>query len=297
MMDSFAGRMKEMRRSRSARSLSVPLVLFLKSKTGLASLLILLFYIVLALFAPHIAPYNPLQQNLSHSLLPPSRSHLMGTDDLGRDVFSRIVYAIRLDLEIAFISVSIAYLIGVLAGIVAGYYGKIADNAIMRVMDVFLAFPSLIFAIAISVILGTGFLSIIVAITVTSIPLFSRVARSTVLSTKNELYVTAALSQGASKIHILFKHILPPSIAPTLVLYALGLGTAINVAAALSFLGVGIHPPIPELGAMISEGLTYVLSGQWWISVMPGLFIVFIVIATNMMGDTIREVNDVSLRR
>ncbi len=296
-MDSFAGRMKEMRRSRSARSLSVPLVLFLKSKTGLASLLILLFYIVLALFAPHIAPYNPLQQNLSHSLLPPSRSHLMGTDDLGRDVFSRIVYAIRLDLEIAFISVSIAYLIGVLAGIVAGYYGKIADNAIMRVMDVFLAFPSLIFAIAISVILGTGFLSIIVAITVTSIPLFSRVARSTVLSTKNELYVTAALSQGASKIHILFKHILPPSIAPTLVLYALGLGTAINVAAALSFLGVGIHPPIPELGAMISEGLTYVLSGQWWISVMPGLFIVFIVIATNMMGDTIREVNDVSLRR
>ncbi|MCL4333234.1 MAG: ABC transporter permease [Candidatus Thermoplasmatota archaeon] len=296
-MDGFAGRIGEIRKSRSARNFYLPFILFLKSKTGLVSMLILLFYIVIAVFAPQIAPYNPLQQNLSHSLLPPSLSHLMGTDDLGRDVFSRVVFAIRIDLEIAFISVSIAYVIGVLAGIVAGYYGKIADNAIMRVMDVFLAFPSLIFAIAISVILGTGFLSIIVAITVTSIPLFSRVARSTVLSTKNELYVTAAVSQGASKTHILFRHILPPSIAPTLVLYALGLGGAINVAAALSFLGVGIHPPTPELGAMISEGLNYVLSGQWWLSVMPGLFIVLIVIATNMMGDTIREVNDVSLRR
>ncbi len=296
-MDSLASRMDELRKSRSTRNISLPLTLFLKSKTGVVSLVILLFYVVLAIFAPHLAPYNPLSLNLSQRLLPPSNAHLMGTDDFGRDVFSRVIFAIRLDLEIAFLSVTIAYVIGVLAGIVAGYFGRIADNGIMRVMDVFLAFPSLIFAIAISVILGTGFLSIVIAITVTSIPVFSRVARSTVLSTKNELYVTASISQGASKTHILFKHILPPSIAPTLVLYALGLGTAINVAAALSFLGVGIHPPTPELGAMISEGLQYVLSGQWWISVMPGLFIVLIVIATNMMGDTIREVNDVSLRR
>lgn len=296
-MDSFTDRLEEIGKSRSARNFSIPIVLFLRNKTGLASLAILTFYVVLALFAPHIAPYNPLRQDLSQRLMPPSLSHIMGTDDFGRDIFSRVIYAIRLDLEIALISVSIAYVIGVLAGTFAGYTGKIADNGIMRVMDIFLAFPVLIFAIAIAVVLGTGFLSIIVAISVTAIPGFSRVARSTVLSTKNELYVTASISQGGSKAHILFKHILPSAIAPTIVLYALGLGNAISLAAALSFLGVGIHPPTPELGAMIVEGLQYVISGQWWMSVLPGLFIVLIVIAFNMMGDTIREVTDVSLRR
>jgi peptide/nickel transport system permease protein len=296
-MDNFTNRLEEIGKSRSARNFSIPIVLFLRNKTGLTSLAILTFYVVLALFAPHIAPYNPLRQDLSQRLMPPSLSHIMGTDDFGRDIFSRIVYAIRLDLEIALISISTAYVIGVLAGTFAGYTGKIADNGIMRVMDIFLAFPVLIFAIAIAVVLGTGFLSIIVAISVTAIPGFSRVARSTVLSTKNELYVTASISQGGSKAHILFKHILPSAIAPTIVLYALGLGNAISLAAALSFLGVGIHPPTPELGAMIVEGLQYVISGQWWMSVLPGLFIVLIVIAFNMMGDTIREVTDVSLRR
>jgi peptide/nickel transport system permease protein len=296
-MDNISDRLEAIGRSRSARNFGIPIVLFLRNKTGLASLAILMFYVVLALFAPHIAPYNPLRQDLSQRLMPPSLSHIMGTDDFGRDIFSRVVYAIRLDLEIALISISIAYVIGVLAGTFAGYTGKIADNGIMRVMDIFLAFPVLIFAIAIAVVLGTGFLSIIVAISVTAIPGFSRVARSTVLSTKNELYVTASISQGGSKAHILFKHILPSAIAPTIVLYALGLGNAISLAAALSFLGVGIHPPTPELGAMIVEGLQYVISGQWWMSVLPGLFIVLIVIAFNMMGDTIREVTDVSLRR
>ena len=296
-MDNISDRLEAIGRSRSARNFGIPIVLFLRNKTGLASLAILMFYVVLALFAPHIAPYNPLRQDLSQRLMPPSLSHIMGTDDFGRDIFSRVVYAIRLDLEIALISISIAYVIGVLAGTFAGYTCKIADNGIMRVMDIFLAFPVLIFAIAIAVVLGTGFLSIIVAISVTAIPGFSRVARSTVLSTKNELYVTASISQGGSKAHILFKHILPSAIAPTIVLYALGLGNAISLAAALSFLGVGIHPPTPELGAMIVEGLQYVISGQWWMSVLPGLFIVLIVIAFNMMGDTIREVTDVSLRR
>jgi peptide/nickel transport system permease protein len=296
-MDNISDRLEAIGRSRSARNFGIPIVLFLRNKTGLASLAILMFYVVLALFAPHIAPYNPLRQDLSQRLMPPSLSHIMGTDDFGRDIFSRVVYAIRLDLEIALISISIAYVIGVLAGTFAGYTGKIADNGIMRLMDIFLAFPVLIFAIAIAVVLGTGFLSIIVAISVTAIPGFSRVARSTVLSTKNELYVTASISQGGSKAHILFKHILPSAIAPTIVLYALGLGNAISLAAALSFLGVGIHPPTPELGAIIVEGLQYVISGQWWMSVLPGLFIVLIVIAFNMMGDTIREVTDVSLRR
>ncbi|WP_075056595.1 ABC transporter permease [Thermogymnomonas acidicola] len=222
----------------------------------------------------------------------------MGTDEYGRDIFSRILYAIRLDLAIAFLSVTLGYALGVLIGLVSGYMGRITDNVAMRVMDILLAFPSILLAIAISIAIGQGFWTIVIAVTVVSLPGFARVSRSSVLSAKNELYVTAAVSIGASRAHIMLRHILPQTITPTIVLYALNLGNAILVAAGLSFLGVGIPPPTPpELGAMVTEGLQFVVSGQWWVSVFPGLFIVFIVIAFNMLGDTIREVTDVTLRR
>jgi peptide/nickel transport system permease protein len=208
-----------------------------------------------------------------------------------------VLYAIRLDMAIAFLSISLGYILGVALGLLAGYMGKITDNGIMRVMDILLSFPSILFAIAIAIVIGQGFWTIIIAVTVISIPGFARVSRSAVLSTKSDLYIQAAISQGASRWHIMSKHILPVAITPTIILYALGLGNAIIIAASLSFLGVGIPPPTPELGSMITDGLQYVISGQWWISIFPGLFIVFIVIAFNMMGDTIREVTDVTLRR
>lgn len=271
--------------------------MYFRNPTGIAAAAVLLVYVFLAAFGPMLAPYNPLALDLTDRLAPPSLSHLFGTDGYGRDVLSRVLYAIRLDMAIAFLSISLSYVLGVVLGLLAGYMGKITDNAIMRVMDILLSFPSILFAIAIAIVIGQGFWTIIIAVTVISIPGFARVSRSAVLSTKNDLYIQAAISQGASKWHIMSKHILPVAITPTIILYALGLGNAIIIAASLSFLGVGIPPPTPELGSMITDGLQYVVSGQWWISIFPGLFIVFIVIAFNMMGDTIREVTDVTLRR
>ena len=278
-------------------SLSGTACLFIRSKTGLVSLIVLLSYVVIAVFAGYIAPYSPTAIDLAQRQLPPSFKHLFGTDYFGHDVFSQIVFAVRLDLELAFLAVTIGYTIGVLAGVFAGYTGKFTDNAVMRVMDVFLAFPVLIFAVAIAIVVGEGFWAIVIAVSVTSIPGFSRIARSAILVTKNELYVTAAISQGASKIHILFRHVLPAAISPTIVFYALGLGSAILLSSGLSFLGVGIQPPTPELGAMIYQPFFYSELTDWWLVVFPGIFIVVIVIAFNMMGDTLREVTDVTLRR
>ncbi|MGC8644802.1 MAG: ABC transporter permease [Thermoplasmata archaeon] len=295
-MSYISGRIARVQGSRRARRVLETLRLFITNPTGSVATAILVAYVIIALIGPKFAPYNPDQLNLTQRLLPPSPQHIMGTDEFGRDVFSRILYAIRLDLEIAFLSVTIGYAIGVLSGIVAGYMGRITDNTVMRIMDIILAFPTIILAIAISVATGYGFWPVVVAVSVVSIPGFARVSRSTVLSTKNDLYVLASISQGASTTHILRRHILPPAITPTIILYALNLGNAISVAASLSFLGVGIQPPTPELGAMITEGLQFVVSGQWWISIFPGIFIAVIVIAFNMMGDALREVTDVTLR-
>ena len=271
--------------------------LFFRNPTGIIALAIILFFIALATVGPNLAPYNPDAQYLNEALLPPSAAHLFGTDIVGRDIFSRVLYAVRLDLELAFLSVSISYVVGVGLGILAGYLGKITDNVVMRSMDILFSFPSILFAIALSVAIGPSFWTLIIAITVVTIPTFARVARSTVLSTKNELYVTAAISIGAKKGHIMQRHILPVSVTPTIVLYALNLGAAVIVAASLSFLGVGIRPPTPELGAIITDGFQYIVSGQWWMTVFPGLFIVLLVIGFNMMGDAVREATDVTLRR
>ncbi len=271
---------------------------FLRNPTGLFSFIVLSIYVAIAVIGPYIAPFSPIKVDEPIRLMPPSWSHLFGTDGNGIDIFSEVLYAIRLDMEIAFISVSIGYAIGVLVGVYSGYRGKVSDNVIMRLMDILLAFPTIILAIAIAVAIGKqSFVTVIIAVVIVSIPGFARVARSSVLSTKNDLYVLAAVSLGASRLHILFKHVLPPAISPTIVLYALGLGNAIITAAALSFIGVGIPPNVPELGSMITNGLNFVVTGQWWVSVIPGIFITIIVIAFNMMGDTIREVTDVTLRR
>ena len=271
--------------------------LFFKQKTGWASLIILGFFIVLAIIGPYITPYNPDALDLAGRLAAPSSAHIFGTDSNGRDIFSRVIYATRIDLSLAFISVSVGYVVGVLAGLVSGYYGKITDNVIMRGMDIILSFPFILFAIAMAIAIGPGFYTIIIAVSVITVPTFARITRSTVLSTKQELYVTGAISIGADRWHILRYHILPNTISPTLVLYALNLGNAITVAAALSFLGVGIPPPTPEWGAIITGGLQYVVSGQWWISVYPGIFLTLSIMGFNMMGDTLREAMDVTLRR
>lgn len=271
--------------------------LFFRQKTGWASIIILGAFLIMAVFAPDLTRYNPDAVNFSQSLLAPSASHPFGTDFYGRDIFTRVLYGTRIDLSLAFISVTIGYLVGVGVGLVAGYFGKLTDSALMRGMDIILSFPFILFAIAMSIALGPGFNTIIVAVSVITIPAFARITRSAVLSTKQELYVTGAISIGASRWHILRHHILPNTISPTLVLFALNLGNAITVAAALSFLGAGIPPPTPEWGAIITSGLQYVVSGQWWISIFPGIFLTVSIMGFNMLGDSLREAMDVTLRR
>lgn len=297
MVDVSAGMKVTLARDKPKGALRETVRLILRSPTGIAGLSIIAAYVFLSFLGPSLAPYNPDTIHLSRSLLPPSYAHIFGTDEYGRDIFSRVLYAIPLDMSIAFVSVSIGYSIGIVTGMVSGYMGKVTDSAIMRGMDILFAFPSILLAIAIAVSIGPGYWTVVIAVIVVTVPGFARVARSTVLSTKNDLYVTAARASGARKGHILLRHILPQAITPTIILYALNLGNAIILAASLSFLGVGIPPPTPELGAMVTNGLDYVVSGQWWISVLPGLFIVFIVIGFNMMGDAVREATDVTLRR
>ncbi len=271
--------------------------LLLKSGNGVAGLVIIVAFVIIAVFAPLIAPYPPNFQVPANLFQPPSAAHIMGTDRYGRDVFSRVIFATRIDLMLAVTSISISYVIGVSIGIVSGYFGKLTDNIIMRVMDILLSFPSILFAIAIAISIGAGFTTVVIAVAVIAIPSFARVARSTVLSTKEELFVMGAVSIGSSKWHVMSRHILPSAVAPTVVLYSLNLGYAILIAAGLTFLGVGIPPPTAEWGGMITEGLQQVVSGDWWLTAFPGIFLTLAIMGFNMLGDAMREVMDVTLRR
>lgn len=277
--------------------------LLLKSRNGFAGLSIILFFVILAVFAPFIAPgFNPVLVHESLRLLPPSWSHIMGTDSNGIDIFQKAVWATRLDLLLAVVSVTLGYICGVSIGIVSGYFGKITDNIAMRAMDVLFAFPPILLAVAIAIALNNsgsnyaGFVTVVVAVAVTSIPGFARVSRSTVLSTKKELYVLGAVSIGSSRRHIMMSHILPSALAPTVVLYSLTLGAAILTSAALSFLGVGMPVNAAEWGSMITQGQQYLPDGWWWPTVFPGIFVTFAVMGFNMLGDALREVLDVTLR-
>lgn len=278
--------------------------MLLKSKNGFAGLSIIVFLILIAVLAPVIAPgFSSTYTNPAIRLLPPSWQHLFGTDGYGRDIFQRAIWATRIDMLLAFVSVTIGYSIGVTLGIISGYFGRITDNVIMRVMDVLFSFPSILLAIAIAIALNNsgsnyaGFVTVVVAVAVTSIPAFARVSRSTVLSTKEELYVLSAVSIGSSKRHIMLDHILPAALAPTVVLYSLSLGGAIFTSAALSFLGVGMPVNAAEWGSMITSGDQFIVSGQWWPTVFPGLFLTLSIMGFNMLGDALREVLDVTLRR
>ncbi len=267
----------------------------IRNRTGLIGLIIIAFYVFLAIAGPALAPYPPNYIPSSEPVVGPSAAHLFGTDLYGRDILSRVLYAARLDMLLSLIGVTVGFAIGEVIGLVAGYYGKKTDQALMRGMDILLAFPGLLLAIAIAVFLGQGFFSIVVAVAVVGIPGFARITRSVVLSTKQELYVTGALSIGASRFKILKDHIFPNTLSPSLVLYSISLGTAMLVAAGLSFLGAGIPPPTAEWGAMITLGLQ--AYNDWWMAVFPGLAITGAVMGFNMLGEGLREAMDVTLRR
>ncbi len=260
-----------------------------KDKMGLIGFLIIITFLVVALLAPIISPYDPYEQNLPNKLSPPSKEHLLGTDEFGRDVLSRIIFGARTSLEIAFLSTSIALVIGVTFGTLSGFYGGIVDSILMRLMDIFLAFPGMILALAIISIVGPGLIGIIIATSVYSIPQFARVSRASVISVKENDYVEGARAIGESNVNIVLRYILPNIWIPIMVLMNLRIGVVIIIASSLSFLGLGIQPPIPEWGIMVNEARFYFRLAPY-LSIFPGIALVLLIVGFNLLGNGIKNV-------
>ncbi len=262
----------------------------LRHKSAVLGMVIIVVLVAVALLAPLLAPYDPIQIS-RNVMLAPSRDHLMGTDNLGRDVFSRVVYGARISLQMGFIAVAIAASIGTLIGVVAGTYGGMIDGFFMRLIDALMALPGILLALTVAATLGPGLYNAMIAVGVAWIPSFARIVRSSVLQIKQTTYVEAARASGASDLRLILRHILPNTLAAILVLASLGVATAILVGAALSFLGVGASPPTAEWGIMLSDGRPYMRSA-WWIMAFPGLAITVTVLGANLVGDGLRDVLD-----
>jgi peptide/nickel transport system permease protein len=246
----------------------------------------------MAIFAPVLAPYDPYDTDPRAALQPPSWSHPFGTGSFGEDIFSRVIYGARYDLTIAFGAVGFALVIGCLIGAIAGFWGGPPDDALMRVVELLQAFPQFVLALAIAGALGPSFLNLIIAIAVTNIPIYAHLMRVRILAIKGSQYAMAAASSGNPRPRILYRHLLPNSLAPIFVQSTLQPGWAILSAAGLSFIGLGIRLPAPEWGLMVANGSSRIISGQWWVSLFPGLFIVIAVMAFNLIGDGLQDLLD-----
>jgi peptide/nickel transport system permease protein len=268
---------------------------FVKSRTGVAGAIVLLLVLLCAVFAAQVAPYSPTKQDFRLKLLPPSREHLMGTDDLGRDVFSRVVWGAQASLAAGAVAASLALGAGLVLGMLAAYYGGRADTVIMRGMDVVLAFPYILLAIGVVAILGPGLRNAMIAIGIVYIPFYARVVRGSVLAIRSREYVDAARTLGASDHRIMWQHVLPNTLAPLIVLTTLNVGQAIIDTAGLSFLGLGTQPPTPDWGNMLAGGRNYIIDAPWIVT-FPGLAILATVLAFNLMGDALRDAFDPRLR-
>lgn len=268
---------------------------FKKNKAALAGLIILIILVLVAIFAPYLAPYDPYDAQMQLALSKSSYSHWLGCDELGRDLLSRIIYGARISLRVGLEAVAIALGIGTLLGALAGYYGRWIDALIMRLMDIMLAFPSILLAIAFMAALGRGIDNAIIAIGIVSIPEYARIVRGSVLSVKENDYVTAARAIGNSDAAIIGRHILPNVLAPIVVRATLGISSAILDAAALGFLGLGVAPPTAEWGTMLGMGRGYIWDAPHLLT-YPGLAITITVLAFNLLGDGLRDALDPRLR-
>lgn len=270
-------------------------VSFKKSKSALVGSAIVLFFVLIAIFGPFFAPQGFNDQNLSLRLQPPSAEFWFGTDDLGRDVFSRILHGTRISLTVGLAAVLISAFAGSFLGIIAGYYGRWIDTIISRFFDITLAFPSILLAIAVVSILGPSLRNALIAIAIINIPSFGRLIRSRVLSIKEEEYIHAAKAIGMKNSRILWKHILPNSMTPVIVQGTLAIATAIIEAAALGFLGLGAEAPQPEWGKMLADARMFLLNAPWAM-IFPGLAIMLTVIGFNLMGDGLRDALDPKMK-
>jgi peptide/nickel transport system permease protein len=264
------------------------------SPLALAALAVVAGWIAVAVLAPSLAPYRPLAQSIAGRLQPPGPAHWLGTDPLGRDILSRILYGARLSIPVGVIAVALAVVLGTMIGGTAGFLGGAADEAIMRGTDLMLAFPTVILALVITAALGAGIRNAIIAIMVAWWPSYARLVRGLVLALRDREYVQAARAVGGSRLRIFLRHVLPGTISPVVILSTLDVGHAILTFASLSFLGLGPPPQIPEWGSMIAAGRNYL--DQWWISTFPGVAILTLVLAMNVLGDGLRDLLDPRFR-
>lgn len=255
------------------------------------SVLIIGIFTLFSLIPHWIAPYSPEEMVQENILLAPSLNHLLGTDYFGRDVLSLVIYGSKSSLLVGVSAVVVSSIVGTFIGVIAGYFGGIFDVILMRVVEVIQTIPSILLALALAIALGPKFSSVVIAIAVAAIPFYARVMRAQIVIIKNRTFVLAARSIGTSNITIFFKHILPNSLSPLLVIATNGLGTAILTSAGLSFLGLGITSSIPDWGLLLAQGRSYLASG-WWISTFPGLAIALFVLAVNIVGDSLRDYYD-----
>ncbi len=252
---------------------------------------IILVLIVMAIFAPLIAPYSPIGQDLANRLMPPSAAHWMGTDELGRDIYSRVVYGARITLMIVTMVAVIAAPIGLIVGAVSGYFGGWTDRVLMGVTDIFLSMPKLILALAFVAALGPGIENAIIAIAITAWPAYARIARAETITFRDAEFIAAVRLQGASSARVILRHVLPLCASSTIIRVTLDMAGIILTAAGLGFLGLGAQPPLPEWGAMISRGRNFILD-QWWVATMPGFAIILVSLGFCFLGDGLRDVLD-----
>ncbi|MDR7250658.1 ABC transporter permease [Bacillus pumilus] len=270
--------------------------LFFQHKLAVIGSVIVFLFLILAIFAPLIAPYGINEQSLGERFSAPSAAHWFGTDDFGRDIFSRVVHGARISLWVGFFSVLGSVILGTLLGLIAGYGGRVLDAVISRVFDILLAFPSILLAIAIVSILGPSLQNALIAIAIINVPTFGRLVRSKVLSIKQEEYVLAAKAVGMSHRRIVLRHILPNSMVPVIVQATLAIGTAIIEAAALGFLGLGAQAPSPEWGKMLADARPYLVQAPWTL-IFPGVAIMLTVLGFNLMGDGLRDTLDPKMKK
>jgi peptide/nickel transport system permease protein len=283
------------RQSASARILGATIRAFNTNKTSWAGLLIFLVIVLIAVLAPWISPHDPIEQDIFSKLQGPSATYWLGTDYYGRDILSRLLHGARYSLIIGIAATFFAMVLGSLIGMVAGYYGGRFDLLIMQVMDILLAFPSLILGLIIVAMLGPSLTNIIIAIALTSVPSFARIARAPTIAVKEREFVEAGRSLGYSDARILFVHILPNIAAEILVMFSLWTASAIRTEASLAFIGLGLKPPTPTWGGMIREGFENILE-SYWLAMMPGVAILIVVFALNLLGDGLRDAIDPKLK-
>lgn len=268
---------------------------FAKNKGALFGLGFIVILVVCALIPSVIAPYGFDDQLLSRRFQSPSGAHLFGTDEYGRDIFSRVIYGCRISLTLGLVSVTISCVLGIILGCIAGYYGKIVDNVLMRIIDIMLSIPNILLAVSIVAALGTSFFNLMLAIGIGAVPGYARIVRASILSVKEQEYIEAARSNGASDWRIIIHHIIPNCMAPIIVQATISIANAVLSAAGMSFIGLGIMPPTPEWGSMLSSGRAYIRD-YWYVVTFPGLAIMLTVFSINLLGDGLRDALDPRLK-